>query len=268
MLNDYNYYYEQLNPTEKDAYCRISDGFYGYRTEIQLGALFDSDKVKEIVASVLLDDPLLFYINNDSLNYLHNSPDRIYEKLTVSYHYEPHQVNRLWHLIENELEKLFYNIKENISHYEKEMEIIKYIVNRVTYNFRSLERCNFRSHTIIGVFVEKTSVCEGIAKAAKLLFDYAQIPNIVVYGGNHLWNMVKLDNQWYQCDITWSLKKNGVNDIRYNYINLTDKKMKQDHVYDGYPTCKAIKYNPSRMKGFYKSNNIETKTMGKTPTAN
>ena len=49
-------------------------------------------------------------------------------------------------------------------------------------------------------------VCEGYARAFKLICDALNIPCILVdgrAGGEHMWNQVKLDGQWYAVDVTF-----------------------------------------------------------------
>ncbi len=51
-------------------------------------------------------------------------------------------------------------------------------------------------------------VCEGYARAFKVLCDKVNIPCVLVNGisrtGAHMWNNVQLGNHWYGVDITWN----------------------------------------------------------------
>ena len=51
-------------------------------------------------------------------------------------------------------------------------------------------------------------VCEGYARAFKLLCDRVGIPCVLVEGyangGSHMWNSVKMGSQWYGVDVTWN----------------------------------------------------------------
>lgn len=69
-------------------------------------------------------------------------------------------------------------------------------------------------------------VCEGYAKAMKLLCEKVGIPCAIPVGlakssandqgENHMWNYVKLDGKWYAIDVTW-------NDPIYSGTTVTDK---------------------------------------------
>lgn len=50
-------------------------------------------------------------------------------------------------------------------------------------------------------------VCEGYARAFKVLCDRVEIPCVLVdgdAGGPHMWNYTQIDNLWYGVDVTWN----------------------------------------------------------------
>lgn len=88
----------------------------------------------------------------------------------------------------------------------------------LTYNYGSLTTGDLYPHTSVTAFVgygdkkEKSAVCEGYAKAFKVLCDKVGIPCVLVSGqgvtssgaGAHMWNYVQMeDKQWYLVDATW-----------------------------------------------------------------
>ena len=97
--------------------------------------------------------------------------------------------------------------------------------------------CN--AHSILGPILQKSAVCEGIAKFAKLAFDYLGIKSLIVSGKavnpvrgmteNHAWNIVKISGKTYHLDITFDM---GLTDImsRYDYFNISDADIKKDHI--------------------------------------
>lgn len=58
-----------------------------------------------------------------------------------------------------------------------------------------------------GTFTKQPVVCEGYARAFKMLCDAANIPCALISGdggGPHMWNAVKMDDEkWYAVDVTW-----------------------------------------------------------------
>jgi hypothetical protein len=75
-------------------------------------------------------------------------------------------------------------------------------------------------HTAAGVFLQDhTAVCEGYAKAFKILCNQFDIPCVLIVGyadGAHMWNYVRMDDgKWYLVDTTWDDHDEG---IKYNYF--------------------------------------------------
>ena len=56
--------------------------------------------------------------------------------------------------------------------------------------------------------MEGEALCEGYAKAFDLLAKELDLPSVLVTGvddsnGNHAWNQVKINGDWYNTDVTW-----------------------------------------------------------------
>ena len=110
------------------------------------------------------------------------------------------------------------------------------------------------SHNILGVFAFHKAQCEGIAKAVKVLLNAVDVRCIVATGEAwdskestlHAWNIVNIDGEPYQLDVTWDIGATcqRKNIIDYTYFNLTDVMMARDHKADcKLPECKATKAN-------------------------
>ena len=110
------------------------------------------------------------------------------------------------------------------------------------------------SHNILGVFAHHKAQCEGIAKAVKVLLNAVDVKCIVVTGDSvkrgqcvpHAWNIVNIDGEPYQLDATWDISTTGQNKqfVVYDYFNLTDELMNQDHKADSsLPICRSKKAN-------------------------
>ena len=97
------------------------------------------------------------------------------------------------------------------------------------------------SHEIIGPLGQGVGVCEGIAKAVKVLLDELGVWCVIAICGNnpdkgikyrHTWNIVRVGGVYYHLDATFdnTLGKNDqIQDIRYDYFNLDDKSIFRDH---------------------------------------
>lgn len=113
--------------------------------------------------------------------------------------------------------------------------------------------------TAYGILVNHTGVCESYSEAFQTLCNAVGINCTGIEGsagGGHKWNAVKLDGEWYQCDITFDDPiGSDPDDAHHTYFNLTDARMRElTHVWSKtcwedyfadlkYPVCTATKYS-------------------------
>ena len=87
-----------------------------------------------------------------------------------------------------------------------------------------------------GALVDGKAVCNGYVRAYQHLLQKAGIPAWYVQGNSvnpstgssesHVWNLVKLDGQWYYTDVTWD--DQGAYTF-YTYFNITTAQLQKDH---------------------------------------
>jgi hypothetical protein len=104
------------------------------------------------------------------------------------------------------------------------------------------------SYSAVGIILYKTGVCSGYAEAFNIFMTLLGIDSKYVVGTgdgvNHAWNLVKLDNKWYQVDVTWDDPVPDNGEISYNYFLVTDSQMAKDHKWktNNYPVANSTKY--------------------------
>ena len=159
--------------------------------------------------------------------------------------------------IEDAVNKIVKNLQLETagSEYEIERRIHDTLASHLEYDHSAIGTKNKRhlaiAHSIVGVFVEKKAVCEGIAKATKILLNTANIHCIVVTGnstlekhGGHAWNIVKINNAAYHLDITWDIANSTKKYVNYDYFNLNDMEISKDHSnFKDVPLCISTKAN-------------------------
>ncbi len=104
-----------------------------------------------------------------------------------------------------------YKLEETIIEENKEIEKQAAQGNKAELEAKKGDPWNVR--TVYGAFGPKHEiVCEGFARAFKMVLDKLNIPCVLVYGAyvsstkyeEHAWNYVLLeDNKWYGMDLTW-----------------------------------------------------------------
>lgn len=224
------HYYNQLDDVQKTVYKSILSGIESFSKEINLSIRPIND-VSMIFESVLLDNPLIFYVS--SFNYIKN----LYKEKCIikpNYKYAPHFVKENIKLINRYLQT--FDFLKTASTINKELYIHDYCLN----NFRYDTSFKDYSHSILGPILNKSAVCEGISKFIKLALEYLDVKSLVVYGKaknpanestseKHVWNIVIIEGKAYHLDVTFDMSlKHKIN--RYDYFNLAEDDIKQDHV--------------------------------------
>ena len=112
------------------------------------------------------------------------------------------------------------------------------IINRIMVWFRNnieyLDTDTTDDHSAIGLFKNKTAVCQGIAAYAYQLLSFCGIDARYVSGdglgndgwGSHGWNMVYINNKWVHIDYTFELGGYSLSVIK------NEKSFKKDHRWD------------------------------------
>ena len=131
------------------------------------------------------------------------------------------------------------------SHYEIIWTVNEYLCDTIYYPAQ--EPYAPETHTAYGALANGTAVCEGYALAAKLMLNELGIPcdiqtGTCTGGGGHAWNLVQLEGQWYQLDVTW----NDGSATRQDYLLVTDAYMRKSRTWDygNYPASAPEPYKP------------------------
>lgn len=116
------------------------------------------------------------------------------------------------------------------------------IIRNIDYAYKDdgSAQDEYWAHNILGVFSNKSAVCEGYAKAFQLLLNASGVENAYAVGKGyvaaenryegHAWNLVKLDNnQWYWYDLTWDDQPESSRGVIYNYFCKSDNEFLEDH---------------------------------------
>jgi len=155
------------------------------------------------------------------------------------------------------------NITDEMTDYEKEKAIYDWLIAYTDYNSAGLAVISAGdeySHLPYGVFKYHQAICVGNATTFKLFMDMLGIENELIHSteeGEHAWNMVKLDGDWYHCDATFD-GGTGENP-GYAFFNVPDS-VKDDGSYpwnhEVFPSADGVKYcylanNAKELKDVY-----------------
>lgn len=154
-------------------------------------------------------------------------------------------------------------ITNNMSDFEKEIKIIQYIVENVDYDYENLlnDTTENESYTIYGALIKHRAVCAGYASAFDVMCKAVGIESKIITGSasnniNHAWNQIKLDDEWYNVDVTFedAIINNstnngyGFNKLRNKYINRTNFEFNKDHIWEKAENADSTDYGPDRVR--------------------
>ena len=228
---NYNIYYTYLNEDEQKLYKQIYANIINVKKAFIPVIDTNYETVLKIYQFVTYDYPELFWIDN-GFSYKHNLDGKV-RQITLKY-------NKLTENLE-ENKNTFNNVANSIiesasnlkSDYEKEKYVYNTLVKKIKYDKNSEY-----NQTIYSAVVNNLTVCAGYSKAYQYIMNKLGIVTYYVTGTAnneaHAWNIVKLDNGYYNVDLTWK------------EFNISDKEYAATHERSDYssqlPTCVATTY--------------------------
>lgn len=220
------YLFRQLNSEQQSIYIKMDNAIFDMQTGfIDVGRCSMGD-LELVYHAVRRDRPEYFWL--PSSYYLQSVGDNMSIKfadtesdwLCTATERETAEAK-----IKSELTKLKNKLPESEFEFDTELYLHDWLVSRVTYNKAALSDAekHKRAWDIVGAIINQKAVCEGYTKAMQVLFNMVGIESTPVTGVSdepHMWNMVKIDGEWYHLDATTNDSDNmGL----HAYFNVTDE---------------------------------------------
>ena len=226
------YYYNHMNKAQKAAYHSILSGVKNLADEFQIPAL-EGEELYNVFFQMRLDHPEIFWVSSYKYRYYKDSPNLIF---IPEYLFDKKKICEHQKAMTARVEKLI-RPAQKLSEWEKEKHVHDFICENIRYD--KLKKSY--SHELIGPLGQGVGVCEGIAKAVKVLLDALGVWCVIAICGNnpekgikyrHTWNIVKIGGTYYHLDVTFDNtlgKDRETSEIRYDYFNLDDSQIFRDH---------------------------------------
>ena len=193
------FYYTRLKPNERIIYEQVLRGIFGFREKIRVNSGLSIKEYAKIVTGIRMDIPELFFVDTLKVTVETRGEQT---NIILKYLMSPAEAGKLNEKIYRVVDEFFYNHRnsKNI-----ERDIHDYLAKGIKYNRTELFHYDY---SIIGALLNQTCVCEGYAKAFKLLCDQANIPCAVIVGSSkgegHAWNIVRVGRNAFHVDVTWN----------------------------------------------------------------
>ena len=247
-------FYARLKPYNKKLYVFLYEAILNSKTNIIIPDKYEMEDVSAILNLVRKDHPELFWIGA-STGYIIGK-DRIVKNINLDYCFNKNELPNK----QNEFKQAIIYFTSGLagkSDFEKEKVIHDRLVLNLEYD------SNSHDQTAYGSLVNKKAVCAGYARGFQILMRVVGIPCFYVSGKarngkndsweRHAWNMVCLNGQYYNVDVTWNNRVRGNKGATHYYYNCNDEDFSKGHVRDEYgnilPDCIDNNYTFEQMYG-------------------
>lgn len=193
------------------------------------------DILRKVLCAVQNDHPEIFWISN--------SYERIYDdkstKMKLCSIFSKKELSYAKEKLKDKVHEIISLMPSGLSDYDKVLFIHDYIVKNCEYAKETFQKYKnnkksvnytdyYKIFTPYGCLIDRSAVCEGISKAFQILCTEVGIETrqVVGYLGEeaHMWNLVKIDSNWYHIDVT-NDKNRTFNE--YIYFCLSDQKIQE-----------------------------------------
>ena len=231
-------YFGMLNDNEKKLYKQI----YANANELKETFLpivdVQIDEVKNTFEALYNDHPELFWLNT-SYSYKYTESKKCVQVI-LNYNDTSKDLEKSTKIFNDKVNSIIKNAKKYKTNYEREKYVHDYLVKNIKYDKNAT-----MNQSAYSALINKKTICAGYARAFQYIMIKLEIPTYYVVGVsnvNHAWNMVLLDDGYYNVDLTWDNSDLS----RYKYFNKTDKDFSSTHTRTGLslnlPKCSATKY--------------------------
>ncbi|MCL2054433.1 MAG: hypothetical protein FWG90_08405 [Oscillospiraceae bacterium] len=260
------YYYSLLSENDKKIYDDIVSAWRDLNRNVKIPNS-PSCGISTMLEYIRYDIPKLFYVDFNGISYRNHFNS---VTLNTRFHYTDSEIANLKKQLNKAIKSFTCNIlNEKMSPFERELSAHDFLASTVKYDFQS--KNDFENASIVAPLLKNRGICEGYAKAFKLLCDEIGVSSLVAFGTavnslnyvktgtgeyeGHAWNIVKIGGKCAHVDVTWDsvnpLQNNSK--IRYDYFNLADDEISKDHVWDKnkYPKCDTHNMSYYHVNDYY-----------------
>lgn len=248
------YIYSLLSPKEQEYYDIIRDAAMDFRDYAVFPEAVDPDTLRKVYISVYYQEEDIFWLSS-----MFYRPAADSDSLMLTYRFDREECEPLINAVEEKTREILDSIDVNSSDYEKLKAFHDYLVLNCSFS-----KDTKYANTIYGSLCDGFAQCEGYAFAFDYLCSKAGIDCFTVSGTNsdgdaHAWNMVRLEDMWYNVDCTWDdpiLSPHDEDFIRYYYFLTADSDIigvthfPDSNNYYAYPICTSTE-NYYKREGYF-----------------
>lgn len=219
---EYYPYYAMLDAAGQQLYRQL------YANANALNAAFkpvlevDTGQWKNVFSAVFNDHPELFWLDSSyTCKYLQSG---LCVEMDLSFNRTAQDIGGAKAAFDARANEIIAQAQNLPNIYEKEKYVYNTLIDGITYDLGSE-----MNQSAYSALVNGRSVCAGYARAYQYLLRQLGIPCYYCtgYAGeDHAWNIVRLDDGYYNVDPTWG----DVEGSRYAFFNKSDADYADTHV--------------------------------------
>ena len=232
-------YYDIINETQRAVYRQIYANANAQNKHFAPVEDITANDLKNAFTSVVNDHPELFWV--DTAYKYQYTPKGSVADITLVFNVTANDLEASKSEFEAAAKQIRDETYKNYTDYDKERIVHDALISRVKYDANAPMNQSAYSALVYG-----RTVCAGYARALQYVLQQLDIPCYYVtgYAGeNHAWNIVKLDDGYYNVDSTWD----DTNPNTYDYFNCSDADYASDHVRRDLsiylPACNGNRYS-------------------------
>ncbi len=215
-------YYAMLTEPMQKLYRQIYANATELVTSFSPAVTVNVNQLKNVFEAVYNDQPELFWLETGySCKYLRNGQCL---EITLQYNETVNNLEAAKGSFQTRAQEILAGAVNLGSDADKEKYVHDMLMQSVEYNTSAA-----MNQSAYSALVKGQSVCAGYARAFQYLLQQLGIPCYYCtgYSGeDHAWNIVCLDNIYYNVDVTWD----DTNPSTYDYFNKTDAEFSDTHM--------------------------------------
>ncbi len=240
----YPYYY-MLDPKGQHLYRQIYANASALNKAFVPIEAVPVSEIRDIICAVYNDHPELFWLNTAYV--CKYDKNKICAELELDFNETADDFADASTEFNNTVNNILTQVQNLGSNYEKEKRVHDLLLDKITY--RTGAKMNQSAYSAL---VNEETVCAGYARAYQYLLQKLGIPCYYCTGfagEDHAWNIVALDDGYYNVDVTWDDTPEG----EYDYFNKTDEDYANTHVRRelsvNLPQCNGQRYRNLEQPG-------------------
>jgi len=221
-------YRVMLTATQQTIYDQVYENAMKLNASFNISGTLDSNGLTNVMTAIYNDHPELFWMDT-SYSYGYTSKGTVVS-IALEFNDTANNISASKNKFDNVANTIIAKTSGLANDLEKEKMVYKSLMNIDVYDENSL-----LNQSAYSAMVNGSSVCAGYSRAFQYIMMQIGIPCYFCSGyannGNHAWNIVKINNVYYNVDLSWDDSiGDASNAYSFEYFNISDKNIASTHI--------------------------------------